>query len=95
MSSKILQFIVIFLGVLILICFLALIYGFYIKIVKKQSNFETKDITYDLNLEDGHKITDIDLINDNKVLFTIKNDNNIYAVIYDINSKRVKHIVQE
>ena len=30
-----------------------------------------------------------------KVLFTIKNDNNIYAVIYDINSKRVKHIVQE
>jgi len=65
MSQKILKFIVIFLGILIVICFLALVYGLYIKTTKKQSNLETNLIDYNLNLEKGHKITDIDMI-DNK-----------------------------
>ena len=88
MSKKILQFIVVFLAILILLCFFAIIYGFYIKITKKQSDLETKDITYNLNLEEGHEITDIDLIDNEKILFTIKNYNKIYAIFYDINSKR-------
>ena len=67
----------------------------YIKIGKKQSNLETKKITYNLNLEDGHEIIDLDLINNEKILFTIKNNNKIYAVIYDINSKSVTRIEQE
>jgi len=95
MSKKILQFVVVFLAVLILICFFALIYGLYIKIEKKQSILETKKITYNLNLEDGHEIIDLDLINNEKILFTIKNNNKIYAVIYDINSKSVTRIEQE
>ena len=80
---------------MILICFFALIYGLYIKIGKKQSILETKKITYNLNLEDGHEIIDLDLINNEKILFTIKNNNKIYAVIYDINSKSVTRIEQE
>ncbi len=75
-------------------CFIALIYGFYIKIAKKQSNLETKRINYDLKLEKGHEITDIDLINNEKILFTIKNNNKIYAVIYDIDSKETTIIDQ-
>ena len=67
----------------------------YIKIEKKQSILETKKITYNLNLEDGHEIIDLDLINNEKILFTIKNNNKIYAVIYDINSKSVTRIEQE
>ena len=67
----------------------------YIKIGKKQSNLETKDINYNLNLEAGHEITDIDLINNEKILFTIKNKNKIYAVIYDINSKEIIKIEKE
>ena len=67
----------------------------YIKIGKKQSILETKKITYNLNLEDGHEIIDLDLINNEKILFTIKNNNKIYAVIYDINSKSVTRIEQE
>ena len=94
MSKKILQFIVAFLALLILLCFLALIYGLYIKIGKNQSNLETKDITYNLNLEDGHEITDIDLIEDKKILFTIKNNNKIYAIIYDINTENITRIEQ-
>ena len=94
MSKKILQFIVAFLALLILLCFLALIYGLYIKIGKNQSNLETKNITYNLNLEDGHEIKDIDLIEDKKILFTIKNNNKIYAIIYDINTENITRIEQ-
>ena len=89
MSKNILQFVVVFLAVLILLCFFALIYGFYIKIGKKQINLDAKNITFDLSLEDGHEITDIDLIDNERILFTIKNKNKIYAVIYDIKSKDI------
>ena len=67
----------------------------YIKIVKKQSNLDNKTITYNLNLEDGHEITDIDLIDNEKILFTINNNNKIYAIIYDINSKKIIKIEKE
>ncbi len=86
MSQKVLKFIVIFLGILIVICFLALVYGLYIKTTKKQSNLDKNLINYSLNLEKGHKITDIDLIDNNRILFTIKNNDKVYALIYDIKS---------
>ena len=89
MSQKILKFIVIFLGILIVICFLALVYGLYIKTTKKQSNLETNLIDYNLNLEKGHKITDIDMIDNNRILFTIKNNDKVYAVIYDIQTSNI------
>ena len=63
----------------------------YIKSGKKQTNLETNNINYNLNLEEGHEITDIDLIDNNKLLFTIKNNNKIYALIYNIkNKKKIK-----
>jgi len=77
---------------LIVICFLALVYGLYIKTTKKQSNLETNLINYNLNLEKGHKITDIDLIDDNRILFTIKNNDKVYALIYDIQTSNVTKI---
>ena len=92
MSKKFLQFIVVFLAVLILLCFFALIYGLYIKIGKKQSKLEVEKIYYKLNIGEGHEITDIDLINNEKILFTIKNNNNVYAIIYDIKSQEVVKI---
>ena len=88
MSQKILKFVVIFLAILILLCFATLIYGLYIKSAKKQTNLETNNINYSLNLDEGHEITDIDLIDDNKLLFTIKNNNKMYALIYDIQNKK-------
>ena len=95
MSKKILQFVVFTLALLIILCFFALIYGFYIKIIKKQSNLKNDNIAYSLNLEEGHKITDIDLIDNKKILFTIKNNNKIYAIVYDISSKQVIKIDRE
>ena len=92
MSQKILKFIVIFLGILIVICFLALVYGLYIKTTKKQSNLETNLISYNLNLEKGHKITDIDMIDNNQILFTIKSNDKVYALIYDIETSNITKI---
>ena len=60
----------------------------YIKSGKKQTNLETNNINYNLNLEKGHEIIDIDLIDNNKLLFTIKNNNEMYALIYDIQNKK-------
>ena len=95
MSQKILKFIVIFLGILIVICFLALVYGLYIKTAEKQSNLETNLINYNLNLENGHEITDIDLIDNNRILFTIKNRNKVYGLIYDIKNSDIIKIDNE
>ena len=92
MSQKILKFIVIFLGILIVICFLALVYGLYIKTTKKQSNLETNLIDYSLNLEKGHKITDIDMIDNKRILFTIKSNDKVYALIYDIETSNITKI---
>ena len=92
MSQKILKFIVIFLGILIVICFLALVYGLYIKTTKKQSNLETNLIDYSLNLEKGHKITDIDMVDNNRILFTIKSNDKVYALIYDIETSNITKI---
>ena len=92
MSQKILKFIVIFLGILIVICFLALVYGLYIKTTKKQSNLETNLIEYNLNLEKGHKITDIVMIDNNQILFTIKSNDKVYALIYDIETSNITKI---
>ena len=92
MSQKILKFIVIFLGILIVICFLALVYGLYIKTTKKQSNLETNLIDYNLNLEKGHKITDIDMIDNNRILFTIKSNDKVYGLIYDIETSKITKI---
>ena len=92
MSQKILKFIVIFLGILIVICFLDVVYGLYIKTTKKQSNLETNLIDYNLNLEKGHKITDIDMIDNNRILFTIKSNDKVYALIYDIETSNITKI---
>ena len=77
---------------MIVICFLALVYGLYIKTTKKQSNLETNLIDYNLNLEKGHQITDIDLIDNNRILFTIKNNDKVYAIIYDIKTSNITKI---
>ena len=64
----------------------------YIKTTKKQSNLETNLIDYNLNLEKGPKITDIDMIDNNRILFTIKSNDKVYALIYDIETSNITKI---
>jgi len=64
----------------------------YIKSGKIQTNLETNDINYSLNFEEGDQIIDIDLIDNNKLLFTIKNNNKIHALLYDTQNKKTTKI---
>ena len=73
MSKKILQFTVIFLAILIIVCFTILIVGMYIKITTNQNVSDYKNQDYSLNLKDNEKIIDIEVINDNNLLIIISN----------------------
>ena len=90
MSKKMLKFIVIFLAILIIICFLTLIYGMYLKISKNQSKQEDFNNLYSLNLNQNEKIIGIETLNESNILFKITDSKNSYAIIFDIKSNTVK-----
>ena len=85
-----LQFIVIFLAILIVICFLTLIYGMYLKISKNQSKQEDFNNLYSLNLNQNEKIIGIETLNESNILFKITDSKNSYAIIFDIKNNTVK-----
>ena len=95
MSKKTLQFVVIFLGILIIFAFIALIYGMYSKILK-----DSKDIALDpkkitLNLSDKEEIIDIEIIDENRLLITINSSDNLKGVIYSIKQNKILKIIEK
>ena len=95
MSKKILQSVVILLGILIIFSFIALIYGMYSKILT-----DSKDITLDpkkitLNLNDKEEIIDIEIIDENRLLITINNSDSLKGVIYNIKQNKILKIIEK
>ena len=95
MSNKILQSVVILLGILIIFSFIALIYGMYSKILT-----DSKDITLDpkkitLNLNDKEEIIDIEVIDENRLLITINNSDSLKGVIYNIKQNKILKIIEK
>ena len=95
MSKKILQFVVVLLGILIIFSFIALIYGMYSKI-----STNSKDITLDLkkislNLTNIEEIVDIEVIDENRLLITINSSDNLKGVIYSIKQNKILKIIQK
>ena len=95
MSKKILQFIVIFLGILIIFALIALIYGMYLK-----TSTNSKDITLDLknislNLTNREEIVDIEVIDENRLLITINSSDNLKGVIYNIKQNKILKIIEK
>ena len=95
MSKKILQFVVILLGILIIFSFIALIYGMYSKI-----STNSKDITLDLkkislNLTNKEEIVDIEVIDENRLLITINSSDNLKGVIYSIKQNKILKIIEK
>ena len=83
MSKKILQFIVILLAVLIIICFVSLIVGMYLKIAGNQNNSQNNIKNFSLNLSNNEKIIDIQVLNNNQLLIVISNSVNTSGIVYD------------
>jgi|TARA_B100001964_G_scaffold224227_1_gene270865 hypothetical protein len=95
MSKKILHFVVILLGILIIFSFIALIYGMFSK-----TSTNSKDIYLDLkkislNLTNKEEIINIEVIDENKLLITINSSNNIKGVIYNIKQNKILKVIEK
>ena len=86
MLKKIVQYIVIVLGILIALAFLGVIYGMYSKISTSENNISNLSTNLSLDLESYEKIKNIEVLNKDKLLILIESDDKIRGIIYDINN---------
>ena len=89
MTSNFLKFTVIFLAILIFICFAFLLYGLYSKISNTEGLTNEEITSYSLNLSNTESIKDIKIINENNLLFVISDSDQIYLIIYNLDKKQV------
>ena len=89
MSNKFLKFIVIFLAILIFICFAFLLYGLYSNISNTQDISNNEIRNYSLNLKNSENITDIKVLDENNVLIVISDDDQSYLIIYNLKENKI------
>tara|TARA_B100001758_G_C17888107_1_gene342245 strand:- start:235 stop:522 length:288 start_codon:yes stop_codon:yes gene_type:complete len=89
MTKNFLKFTVIFLAILILICFAFLLYGLHSKISNTEGLISEEITSYSLNLSNTESIKDIKIINENNLLFVISDNDQIYLIIYNLDKKQV------
>ena len=87
--SNILKFIVIFLAVLIFICFAFLLYGLYSKISNTQVLSNNTITNYSLNLKNSENIQDVKIIDKNNVLVVISNGDQSYLIMYNLTQNKI------
>ena len=95
MSKKVIQFVVIFLGILIILAFLALIYGMYLKISTSSAYSKLEPYIYSLNLKNDEKIMDIQVINKYRLLVLIEGSGGIKGGIYDIETNKIIGFIEK
>ena len=93
MVQKLLKFTVIILGALIIISFIVIIYGSYLKLNTTNNNEYTK---ISLDLKDNQSIKEFKIIDKKNILITIydKDKNTIYGIIYNIVSNNISKIIE-
>ena len=89
MNNNLLKFIVIFLAVLIVICFVFLLYGFYSKISNTQDLSNNTITNYSLNLKNSENIQDVKIIDKNNVLVVISDDDQSYLIMYNLIENKI------
>tara|TARA_Y100000741_G_C18173853_1_gene526434 strand:+ start:436 stop:723 length:288 start_codon:yes stop_codon:yes gene_type:complete len=89
MTNNFLKFTVIFLAVLIFICFAFLLYGLYSKISNTQVLSNEEITNYSLNLNKSEKIKDIKIIDENNILVTISGNDHSYLIIYNLTNNKI------
>ena len=89
MTNNFLKFTVIFLAILIFICFAFLLYGLYSKISNTESLRSEEITSYSLNLSITESIKDIKIINENNLLFVISDNDQIYLILYNLDKKQI------
>ena len=94
MSKNFIQFVVIILGVFIIIAFLAIIYGMYLKISKSSNNLINIPYIFSTKLNNNEKILNIEVIDKNKLLILIESADNIKGAIYDIENNKIIRFIE-
>ena len=89
MSNKFLKFVVIFLAVLIVICFALLLYGFYSKITNNQKISNNDLLNFSLNLKSSENIKDIKVIDQNNALIVISDNDQLYLIMYNLKNNKI------
>jgi len=95
MSKKIIINIVIILSILIIFCFIALIYGMYLKISNNSYNNSYSSEFISLNLKEDEEIANIEVIDENRLLITIKNNSFLTGAIYNIKEKKIQEYIDK
>ena len=94
MKKNITQSIVVILGILIIIAFLAVIYGMYLKISIPVNKLENSSIIFSSKLTDGEKIKNIEVLDKDKLLILIETKDKLKGVIYDVNKNKIIRIIE-
>lgn len=81
-------------GILIVLAFLALIYGMYQRISISDKNLKNIPMIFSTNLKEGEKIKNIEVIDQNKLLIVIQSDESIRGVIYNIQDNQIISLIQ-
>ena len=94
MSKNLIQFVVIILGIFIIIAFLAIIYGMYLKISTSSNNFINTPHIFSTKLNNNEKILNIEVIDKNKLLVLIESADNVKGAIYDIENNKIISFIE-
>ena len=89
MTNNFLKFTVLFLAVLILICFAFLLYGLYSKISNTEAVSNQEITRYSLNLSNSENIKEVKIIDENNLLVVISNDDQSYLIIYNLDQNKI------
>jgi len=82
------------LGVLIILAFLALIYGMYLKISTSTKNISNLPIIFSTKLGNNEQIKNIEVIDKNNLLILIESPNNVKGAIYDIEKNKIISLIE-
>ena len=89
MNKNFLKFIVIFLAILIIICFAFLLYGLYSKISNTEVALNEQITSYSLNLSNSQSIKNIEIIDENNLLVIVSDNDQLSLIIYNIDKHKI------
>jgi hypothetical protein len=89
MSNKFLKYTVIFLAILIIICFVLLLYGLYSKISNPEGATNVEISNYSLKLDNKERIKDVKIIDKNRILVVISNDDQLFFIVYNLKQNKI------
>ena len=94
MSKKIISSIVLILGLLIIIAFLVLLYGMYLKISTNGQKISVSSIIFSSNFAKDEHIKNIEVTDKKRLLILIEKNNQIKGAIYDSDKHQIIRIIE-